>query len=57
MKFFQRHKQPSIEAGIVIILLAVSLITFGFLTENRITGMAVDDITGNMVKVTGMDEK
>jgi len=51
---------PSFEAGIMIILIAVSLFSISFITENKqvipikITGMVVEDVTGNMVKVTGM---
>ncbi len=55
----QKHKQPSLEAGLLIVLLVISIFSIGFLSENKITGMAVKEeglekVSGSMVKVSGI---
>jgi len=54
-----KHKLPSFGAGLMIIVVFISIFSFVFLTENNKiekAGMAAENkITGEMVKVTGME--
>jgi len=59
---FERHKWPTTQGIAVIILLVISIFSFAFLTENKltlipsgdkVTGMAIqeNEVTGNMVRI------
>jgi len=54
-----KHRIPSVEAGLMVVLLVVSMFSFAFVFEDgsfdEITGNFVG-VTGEMVKVTGMAE-
>ena len=54
IKMLAKHKLPSLEAALVVILLVISMLSIGFHTEDKLTGMGVKDVTGNIVKVTGI---
>jgi hypothetical protein len=43
----QKHKQPSFEAGLMIILLVISVISLGFLSEGRANEMGLRWIEKN----------
>lgn len=51
---FEKYKHPSLEAGLLIILVVISIFSIGYYTESP-TGMVSKEVTGNMVKVTGME--
>jgi len=59
----KKRKQPSLEAGLLIILIVISLFSIGYYSEGKVsgvastevTGMASKQITGDMVRVSGME--
>jgi len=59
MKIKNFHKKSQqMGSMLMIILLLISIVSFGFYSEdNKITGAVsgMEEVTGEMVKVTGMD--
>ncbi|MFH1323670.1 MAG: hypothetical protein ABIH64_00330, partial [Nanoarchaeota archaeon] len=57
MKFFERHRWPTFEGIMMILIVIISVFSFAFITaDNKVSLFSGgNSITGNMVKVTGMD--
>ncbi|MBU1005059.1 MAG: hypothetical protein KJ561_04485 [Nanoarchaeota archaeon] len=60
MKFFERHRWPTFEGIMMILIVVISVFSFAFFTaDNKVSlfSSSGNSITGNMVKVTGMAGK
>lgn len=56
IKMFEKHKMPSLEAGLLIILVVISVFGIGYYSEGKVTGMVTKEVSGMAVKeASGME--
>ena len=53
---FEKHRMPNLEVGLLIVLIVIGIVGFGFYSSDSVTGYAVNEISGAAVSLGAVDK-